>query len=112
MFKLLLKFIFVAISLVAAAYFVSGVGFDSWTTLLIAAVVFGLLNAIIKPILHVLTLPITIMTLGLFTIVINMGVFWLLTFVPGFQIDGFMAAFWGSLVVTIVSWVSGLILDK
>lgn len=112
MFKLILKFIFVAISLIAAAHFVDGVAYDSWTTLAIAAVVFGLINMIIKPIVKLFALPITVVTLGLFTIVINLAMFWLLAFVPGFSVDGLIAAFWGSLVVTIVSWITGMFTDK
>ena len=73
---------------------------------LIAAVVLGLLNTLVKPILAILTLPITILTLGLFYLVLNGFMFWLASaFLPGFQVDGVVAAILGALLYSVIAWV-------
>ncbi len=96
----------VALALVLAAEIVPGIRIDSVTTALLSAVVLGLLNTLIRPILIILTLPITILTLGLFLIVINSIMFavaaWLLS---GFVVETYIAAVIGSLLVTAVSIV-------
>lgn len=80
-----------------------------WSAL-IAALVIGLVNALIRPLLLILTLPVNILTLGLFTLVINAFMFWLASsIVKGFDVANFWAAFWGALVFWLVSWlVNGL----
>ncbi|MDP9016692.1 MAG: phage holin family protein [Candidatus Eremiobacteraeota bacterium] len=75
-------------------------------TLLIAALIFGLVNAIIRPIVLLLTLPLNIVTLGLFTIIINALMFWLTIYlVPGFSVAGFVPALEGSIVMMIISLI-------
>lgn len=79
-----------------------------WTSLLLVALVFGLLNAIVRPILKLLTCPLILLTLGLFTFIINALMLWLTSAVSesfglGFHVDGFITAFLGALVVTVVS---------
>jgi putative membrane protein len=77
----------------------------SFYVALIVAVVLAVLNLIVKPIIVLLTLPINILTLGLFTLVINAGLFWLASvIVDGFSIDGFRGAFVGALIVSVVVW--------
>lgn len=93
-------------AILLAAHLVSGLHVQSFTTALIAGVVLGLINAIVRPILVVLTLPFTLLTLGLFLLVLNAFCLWLTSvFVPGFAVQGFWAAFLGALIVSMVSWV-------
>lgn len=78
---------------------------------LIGAIVLGVCNALVRPILFVLTLPLTILTLGLFTFVINAVVFWIVAYVtPGFQVDGFGSAFLVSQILWVVSWIASHLL--
>lgn len=83
---------------------------DTWVTLALVALIFGVVNAVIRPVVIVLTLPLTIVTLGLFTFVVN-ALMLLITsgmasaFHLGFRVDGFLAAFLGALVVSLVSFV-------
>jgi putative membrane protein len=103
-----------AAALWAATRLVSGISFDGdWRLLLAVALVFGVLNAAVRPILMLLTLPLFILTLGLFTFVLNAVMLWLTgsisdTLGLGFHVAGFGAAFLGALVVTVVSFVLSL----
>ena len=107
-----------AAALWAATKLVPGVSFDgSWTTLLIVALVFGVLNVCIKPILIVLTFPLLLLSLGLFTFVINALMLWLTSAASnalglGFHVSGFFAALFGALVVTIVSFMLSLFVSS
>ncbi len=98
----------VAVSLWVATSIVPGVHVASTGTLLLAALVLGLVNALVRPVLFILTLPITIITLGLFYLVVN-GIAFALTaaLVPGFTVRGFGSAILGALVVSVVSWIIG-----
>ena len=99
----------VAIALFATAYILPGVTVDSWTTLAVAALVLGLVNAVVRPLLVLLTLPITVVTLGLFYLVVNGLAFALAAWVvPGFEVDGFLWAMLGALTVGLFSWFVGL----
>ena len=108
--RFLIHLVVVAFALWVAANLVPGIGFRSNTTLVLAAVVLGLVNAIVRPLLFVLTLPITILTLGLFYLVVN-GLAFALTaaLVPGFTVTSFTSAILGALIVSLVSWVLGSI---
>jgi putative membrane protein len=100
----------VAAALWVAAYLVPGVVVASVPALLIAALVLGLVNALVRPVLTILTLPITILTLGLFYLVVNGAAFALAAaLVPGFELAGFGSAVLGALLVSLVSWVLGAI---
>ncbi len=113
MVKYIIKIIVVALALLFAAYFVDGINVESfWPTAVIAAVVFGVLGITVRPLLKLFSLPITIVTLGLFGLLINIIVFWLLTFVPGIDIDGFMAAVYGLIIVTVAGWIVDIIFKK
>lgn len=91
-----------------AAYILPGVDVDSFVTALVVAVVLGILNALLKPILLILTLPITILTLGLFTFVINLMLVYLTeAVVPGFVIDGLLSAVLFSLVLSLINGFLG-----
>jgi len=108
--KLLLRWLISAAAIFAVPYIVPGVHVLDLYTAIIAALVIGLINLVIRPILIILTLPITILTLGLFTLVINALLFWFVsTFVKGFYVDGFVAALLGSLAFWAISWVGNAI---
>jgi putative membrane protein len=107
MIKFITKAILTSVAVLFAAYILKGVSVDSTLTAMIVAVVLGLLNSFVKPILVVLTIPITLFTLGLFLLVINiLIVFWAAQIVPGFKVAG-----WGSALLFsfIVSFVSSLL---
>jgi len=102
----LLRLIVNAAALWVAAQLVPGIVVTGFTPLLLAALVLGLINAIVRPILLVLTLPLTLLTLGLFIFVLNAFCLWLTSsLVPGFVVQTFGAALLGALVVSIVSWL-------
>jgi putative membrane protein len=94
-----------AVAIWVTAQVVPGINIASWTALAIAALVLGLVNAIVRPILLILTLPITVITLGLFYLVINGAAFALAAaLVPGFEIASWTAAILGALLTSVISW--------
>jgi putative membrane protein len=109
--KFLIRLLINAVALYAAVAIVPGISplqGTSWVSYLGLALIFGLLNALVRPLLKFLTCPLIILTLGLFTLVINTVLFWLtgligLNFGIGFTVDGFWPAFWGGLIVSVVS---------
>ena len=105
--KLLIKWLLAAVALLCVAYLYSGVEVRSFGAALIAALVIGLCNAIVRPVLVILTLPVTIITLGLFLLVINALMFWAASSLSGngFQVHGFWAAMIGSVLYSIISLV-------
>jgi putative membrane protein len=108
--RFLIHWLIVAVALYVATNLVPGVHFASTTNLLLAALVLGLVNALVRPIIFILTLPLTILTLGLFYFVVN-GIAFALTaaLVPGFTITNFGNAILGALVVSVVSWILGAV---
>ncbi len=110
---LLLVWILNAIALLIVAYVLPGIQVASFGAALIAAVVLGLLNTLVKPVLVLLTLPITVVTLGLFLLVLNALVFWLAGSIwKGFQVNGFWWAVGGAIVFSLVSsLLSGLLIQ-
>lgn len=103
---LLLRWIASALTLLLIAYLVPGFIVTGFYAALIAALVLGLVNALVRPILLVLTLPINILTLGLFTLVVNALMLWLVSsVVKGFEISGFAPAFWGALILWLMGWL-------
>lgn len=103
---LLINLLINGLAVYITAHVLSGIFVDNFLTAIIVSVVLGLVNTFIKPILFILTLPVTILTLGLFTFVINaLMVCLVATFVPGFHVNGFWAALFFSLVLSLVSWV-------
>lgn len=116
--KILAQWIIYTLALWAAAKFVPGIyaGGD-WTVLVVVALIFGLVNALFRPILTLLSCPLLILTLGLFTLVINAILLLLASAIAEalripFHVDGFMPAFWGGLVVGIVSMVLSLVFGE
>ena len=111
MLALLLRTILNAAALLLIAYIYPGVQVTSIVAAVIAALVLGLVNAVVRPILVILTLPVTILTLGLFLFVINALLFWLVAeLVPGFEVKGFLAALIGSLLFSLITLATGLFL--
>jgi len=103
---LLLRVIVNAATIYLAAYLVPGIVVSGIGPALVAGLVLGVINAVVRPILVVLTFPLTLLTLGLFLFVLNAFCLWLTSaLVPGFTVDGFGPAFLGALVISIVSWV-------
>lgn len=102
------------LALLLAAHVVPGIRLESLVSALVAALVLGLINAVVRPVLVVLTFPITLLTLGLFLLVLNAFCLWLVSvFVSGFHVAGFWPAFWGALLVSVVSWIlTALISDS
>jgi len=108
--KFLTRLLICALSLGIAASIVPGIHIDSPLTLVLAAFLIGIVNAIVRPILVILTLPITINSLGLFLLVLNALLFWLVAAIlPGFHIAGFGPALLGWLVMTLISWAASAI---
>ncbi len=105
--KLLLKILINAVAVLLVAYTVPGVIVSSFWVAIVVAIVLGIINLTIRPLLLLLTLPINIITLGLFTFIINALMFGLAAFVvPGFSVSGFMAALLGSLILTVIKIVT------
>jgi putative membrane protein len=113
MIKLLAKWLLSAAALLFVAYVYTGVEVTSFTAALIAAFVIGLLNSVVRPILVVLTLPVTVVTLGLFLFVINALMFWAAAGVlDGFHVRGFLAALIGSLIYSLIGIVIESALER
>lgn len=106
----LVHWLVVGLALWVTTQVLDGVHVSSLQVLVLAALVLGLVNALVRPVITILTLPLTIITLGLFYLVVNGLAFGLAAaLVPGFSVDGFGSAVLGALVVSIVSWVIGLV---
>lgn len=102
-----------AVALGIASYILPGVHITSWMALAIAAFVLGIVNTIVRPLLVLVTIPITILTLGLFYLVVNGIAFGLAAaLVPGFELDSFLWAILGALVTGIASWLVGAIVKR
>ena len=103
--KLLLSWVFNAMALIAVAYFVPGISVDGFGSALLAALVLGLVNTLIRPLLVLLTLPISLLTLGLFILAINGFLFWLAgSVLKGFAVAGFWDGVIGAVLYSIFSW--------
>ena len=104
---LIIRFAAVAFGLWLAAQLLPGVAFSDTTSLILAALLLGVVNAVVKPIMTVLTLPLTLVTLGLFLLVINAAMIGLTAmFLRGFEVDGFIPALLTWVVVAAVSWAA------
>jgi putative membrane protein len=123
---ILLRLIINAVALLVTAWIVPGIYLGAagphptqhdWVTLLIVALIFGLVNAVIRPIIFLLSLPLTLITLGLFTFVINAFMLLLTSWIAqgmglGFRVDGFLPALLGALIISVVSFVLSRVLSK
>ncbi|MFC0634524.1 phage holin family protein [Brevundimonas balnearis] len=110
--RFLLQAVVTALGLWLAAELVPGVAFSDTTTLIIAAVLLGLINAIVRPILVVITFPLTVITFGLFLLVVNAATIGLTAvFLDGFQVDGLWPGVGAAIVTGVVSWIAGSLIS-
>jgi putative membrane protein len=113
MMGFLLRAVITAAGLWLATRWVPGVHIDTTTTLLLAGLLLGVVNAIVRPIAFILTLPVTILTLGLFLFVLNALMVWLVAWMlPGFHLRGFKAALLTAIIVWIVGWIGSWFIGK
>jgi putative membrane protein len=112
--RLLLLWILNAVALLAVTYLLPSIQVSGFGTALLAALVLGFINTLVRPLLALLTLPITVLTLGIFYLVLNGLLFWLASaFIPGFQVQGFGSAFIGAILYGVIAWaLSALIPNK
>lgn len=111
--KLLLVWLLNALALFAVAYLVPGVAIASFPSALVAALVLGLVNTLIRPILFVLTLPISVLTLGLFYLVLNGLLFWAVgSLLDGFQVEGLWAGVLGGVLYGLISWLLSFLIPR
>jgi putative membrane protein len=111
MLTLIARWILNAAALLLVAYLYPGVQVESFWAAALAALVLGLVNAVLRPILIILTLPVTLLTLGLFIFVINAGLFWLVAeIVHGFRVTGFGAALIGSILYSVITLLTSWLL--
>lgn len=109
--KLIAKLLLIIFSLLLVANFVPGIEVSGFYIALIVAVILSIVNVVIKPIIFIITLPLNILTLGLFTFVINAFLFWFVsTFVEGFSVEGFLPALIGAAIVSILSSIGNRVL--
>ncbi|THD59508.1 phage holin family protein [Phenylobacterium sp.] len=109
--RLIVRMIFGALGLWIAAKLVPGIHVSSMTALILAAALLGIVNALVRPIVFILTLPLTIITLGLFLLVVNAAMIGLVSlFVPGFAVHGLIPGIMAAIVTGVVSWIGGMIL--
>lgn len=104
--RILLVWLLNTLALIAVAYLMPSIRIADFTSALIAALILGLVNAFIRPILILLTLPVTVVTLGLFILVINGLLFWFVgSVVSGFVVEGFWSGVVGAILFSVVSWI-------
>ena len=113
--RFILRFIINAVALYVASLLISGIHLDGWKAILLVAVIFGLVNAFIKPLVSLITCLFRVITLGLFTLVINIGMLYLTEWFAhrldlAFDIDNVLSAFLGALTVSVVSFILSKIL--
>ena len=113
MIRFLVQFLFAVAGFWAAQAFVPGIAVHGWTSLVIAAFLLGIANAIVRPILVVLTFPVVFLSFGLFLLVINAAtlglVGWLM---KGLEVDGFWPAFFGAIIIGIASWIGSKLVGE
>ena len=108
MLRFIVQFVVTCFGLWLSAQIVPGVGFSDSGSLLLAAILLGIANAVVRPILTVLTFPLTIITFGLFLLVVNAAVIGLVAvLLSGFEVDGLWAGIGAAVVTGIVSWIAG-----
>lgn len=109
---ILLKWLINALAIALTTYLVKGIEVSGPGAVLMAAALLGIFNAVIRPVLIILTLPITIITLGLFTLIINGALLGLVSFlIKGFVVQGFWPAVIGSLMISVVSWMINWLIE-
>ncbi len=111
MVRLLIGWLLNALALLAVAYLMPSIQVASFGSALVAALVLGLVNTLVRPILVILTLPVTLLTLGLFLLIINGLLFWAVgSFLDGFSVGGFWSGVLGAMLYSVISWVLSALL--
>lgn len=111
--RFLQRWVVLTLGILVANHLVPGIAYRSIGALLVASLLLGFCNAFVRPILVLLTFPILLITFGLFYFVINAGLLWTVGhLVRGFEINGFWAAFWGGLVISLVGWIVNRLLGR
>lgn len=106
MFEFLLIWLLSAVALMAVAYLIPGVQVNSFKSALLAAVIVGLINSLLRPVLAFISFPITVLTLGLFYLVLNGLLFWLAgSLIRGFKVEGFWSGVFGAITYGIINWI-------
>jgi putative membrane protein len=110
---LILRWLINAATILVIAYYLPGITVSGFYAALIAALILGVINALLRPLLILLTLPVNVLTLGLFTLVINALLFWFTaTIVKGFSVADFTSAFLGALIMWLVSWITNWLFKR
>lgn len=113
MVRFLLAWLVNTLALIAVAYLMPSITVSSFGAALVAALVLGLVNAIVRPVLVLLTLPVTILTLGLFIFVLNGLLFWMVaSWLEGFDVAGFWSGVLGAILFSLVSWLLSALLQR
>lgn len=100
------RWLVTTVGVMVAAAFVSGIRYDSTAALIGAALLLGILNAFVRPVLLIIGAPLILLTLGIFILIVNgLMLYWVPGVVSGFHVDGYRSAFWGAIVVGIISWL-------
>ena len=111
--RLLLLWILNAVALLAVTYLLPSIQVDGFGSALIAALGLGLINMLVRPVLTLLTLPLTVLTLGIFYLVLNGLLFWLASaLIPGFQVNGFASALLGAILYGVIAWALSALLIR
>jgi putative membrane protein len=104
--RFVIRWIITTVAVMLASALLPGIRYDSTGSLIAAALLLGILDAFVRPLLLLLSAPFILLTLGLFIFVVNALMLMLVpTFVPGFHVDGFWSAFWAAIVIGIISWL-------
>jgi putative membrane protein len=110
---LLLVWALNAVALLLVPYVIPGVHIENFYSALVAVLVLGLVNTVVRPIFVLLTLPVTLLTLGLFLFVVNALMFWFVgDILSGFRVDGFVSALFGSIVYSVASWLFSSMIQR
>lgn len=113
MVRFLLAWLVNTLALIAVAYLMPSITVSSFGAALVAALVLGLVNAIVRPVLVLLTLPVTILTLGLFIFVLNGLLFWMVaSWLEGFHVAGFWSGVFGAILFSLVSWLLSALVQR
>jgi len=111
--RFLLAWLVNTLALIAVAYLMPSITVSSFGAALIAALVLGLVNAVVRPVLVLLTLPVTILTLGLFIFVLNGLLFWMVaSWLEGFHVAGFWSGVFGAILFSLVSWLLSALVQR
>jgi len=105
--KIIIHWLILSAAVFAAPFFISGIQLNPIYVCIIVGACLTIINMTVKPIINIITLPINLITLGLFSLILNGLIFWFLSFfIKGFHVSSFAAAFWGALLVSIVNWIA------